>query len=181
MSEEKIKNELIFELWSALIHIMNFVFTIRGILTLSRFVENSDLLTPLSFVLIFRFFVVLVFWIMVCNDYDFSTKPQKLSTLEKAQREINKGEYKKQLKEDKEELRRRKGISKELKYIERAIVLQAKMGFRETSYHLPVEYCVKDVELYLQNHGFKAEINKTSGYVYRTADLHYCYPLHIEW
>lgn len=181
MSEEKIKNELIFELWSVLLHIMNFVFTYRGILTLSRFLENSDLLTPLGYILIFRFFVVLVFWIMICNDYDFSTKPKKLSTLEKAQRMINMGEYKRQLMEDKEELKRRKGISRELKYIERAIVLEAKRGYRETTYNLPVEYCEKDVELYLQNHGFKAEIERTSGYVYRTADLHFCYPLHIEW
>ena len=179
MSEEKIKNELIFELWSALIHIMNFVFTIRGILTLSRFVENSDLLTPLGFVLIFRFFVVLVFWIMICHDYDFSTKPQKLSTLEKAQRAINKGEYKKQLKEDKEELKRRKGISRELKYIEQTIVSKAKGGYREIAYDLPIEYCVKDVELYLQNHGFNAEIKK--GILIYDSMLRPCYPLYIDW
>lgn len=174
---EKEKNELIFTLWSVLIHIMNVVFTVFCVSMLS-IIENSELLTH---ILLFRFFVVMVLWIMVKNDYDFSTKPRKLSTLEKAQRMINMGEYKRQLTEDKAELKRRKEISRELKYIERAIVLDAKNGYRETSYNLPVEYCEKDVELYLQNHGFKAEIDRNNGYVYRTADLHFCYPLHIEW
>lgn len=177
---EKEKNELIFTLWSVLIHIMNVVFTVFCVSMLS-IIENSELLTPLGYILLFRFFVVMVLWIMVKNDYDFSTKPRKLSTLEKAQRMINMGEYKRQLTEDKAELKRRKEISRELKYIERAIVLDAKNGYRETSYNLPVEYCEKDVELYLQNHGFKAEIDRNNGYVYRTADLHFCYPLHIEW
>lgn len=178
---EKERNEFIFELWSILIHIINLVFTFYSVLMLSRFLENSDLLTPLGYILIFRFIVVLAVWSMICHDYDFSTKPRKLSALEKAQRMINMGEYKRQLAEDKAELKRRKKISRELKYIERAIVLDAKNGYRETSYNLPVEYCEKDVELYLQNHGFKAEIDRNSGYVYRTADLHFCYPLHIEW
>ncbi len=136
---ERNKNDLIFTLWSALLQIMNFVFTVFCISMLS-IIENSELITPLGYILLFRFFVVLVFWIMICNDYDFSTKPRKLSTLEKAQRMINRGEYKRQLNEDKQELKRRKGISRELKYIERAIVIDAKNGYRETSYHLPVEY-----------------------------------------
>lgn len=178
---EKEKNELIFNLWGVLLHIINFVFTYYSVLMLSRFLENSDLLTPLGYLFVVRYLVVTVLWLMICNDYDFSTKPKKLSTLEKAQRVINRGEYKKQLKKDKEELKRRKEISRELKYIERAIVLDAKNGYRETSYNLPVEYCEKDVELYLQNHGFKAEIDRNNGYVYRAADLRFCYPLYIEW
>lgn len=178
---EKEKNQNIFNLWSMLIHIMNVAFTIFSVLISSHFLGTSDLFTPLFFTLITRFFIIMVVWIDIGISYDFSTKPRKLSTLEKAQRMINMGEYKRQLIEDKEELKRRKGISKELKYIERAIVLDAKRGYRETTYNLPVKYCEKDVELYLQNHGFKAEIERTSGYVYRTADLHFCYPLHIEW
>ncbi|MBP5773801.1 MAG: hypothetical protein J6W35_06995 [Eubacterium sp.] len=176
---EKERNEFIFELWSVLIHIINLVFTFYSVLMLSRFLENSDLLTPLGYILIVRFMVVLAVWSMICHDYDFSTKPKKLSTLEKAQREINKGEYKKQLKEDKEELKRRKGISKVLKYIEHEIVVDAKKGYREITYDLPIEYCVKDVELYLQNHGFDAEIKK--GILTYDSMLHPCYPLHIEW
>lgn len=176
---EKEKNQNIFNLWGMLIHIMNVAFTIFNIIILSRFADTSDLCTPLFFALITRFFVVMVVWIDVSISYDFSTRPRKISTLEKAQRAINKGEYKKQLKEDKEELRRRKGISKELKYIERAIVLQAKMGFRETSYNLPADYCVKDVELYLQNHGFEAEIDYNEHT--HNCNLDYCHPLHIKW
>lgn len=160
---------------------MNIAFTIFSIIILSRFLGASDLFDPLFFTFIVRFFVVMVVWIDIGISYDFSTKPKKLSTFEKAQRVINKGEYKKQLKEDKEELKRRKGISRELKYIEHNIITSAKNGYRETTYALPVEYCEKDVELYLQNHGFKAEIDKGSGYIYRITDLHYCYPLRIEW
>ena len=178
---EKERNELIFKSWSTLLHIANLGFTFLGFKMIECFLENADLIVPLIWLLLIRFFVVMVLWIDVHISYDFSTKPRKLSTLEKAQRAINKGEYKKQLKEDKEELKRRKGISRELKYIEHDIVTSAKNGYRETSYHLPVEYCVKDVELYLQNHGFKAKIDRNNGYVYRTADLHFCYPLHIEW
>lgn len=178
---EKEKNKLIFEMWYGLIHIINLAFVVFNILMLNRFLESSDLFDPLFFISIVRFFVVMVVWIDIGITGDFSAKPRKLSTLEKAQRAINKGEYKKQLKEDKEELRRRKGISRELKYIEHNIVTSAKNGYRETTYTLPVEYCEKDVELYLQNHGFKAEIDKDSGYVYRITDLHYCYPLRIEW
>lgn len=178
---EKEKNELIFKSWSTLLHIANLGFTFLGFKMIECFLENADLIVPLIWLLLIRFFVVMVLWIDVHISYDFSTKPRKLSTLEKAQRMINIGEYKRQLTEDKAELKRRKEISRELKYIERAIVLDAKKGYRETSYNLPVEYCEKDVELYLQNHGFKAEIDRNNGYVYRTADLHFCYPLHIEW
>lgn len=176
---EKEKNELIFNLWGVLLHIINFVFTYYSVLMLSRFLENSDLLTPLGYLFVVRYLVVTVLWLMICNDYDFSTKPKKLSTLEKAQREINRGEYKKQLKEDKEELRRRKGISKTLKYIEQAIVSEAKHGSREFTFDLPIQYCVKDVELYLQNHGFDAEIKR--GILTYDSMLCPCYPLHIEW
>lgn len=176
---EKERNEFIFELWSILIHIINLVFTFYSVLMLSRFLENSDLLTPLGYILIVRFMVVLAVWSMICHDYDFSTKPKKLSTLEKAQRAINKGEYKRQLKEDKEELRRRKGISKTLKYIEQAIVSEAKCGSREFTFDLPIQYCVKDVELYLQNHGFKAEIKR--GILTYDSMLRPYYPLYIEW
>lgn len=176
---EKERNLNIFNLWSMVVHIMNVAFTIFNILISSRFLGTSDLFTPLFFILITRFFVIMVVWIDIGISYDFSTKPRKISTLEKAQRVINKGEYKKQLKEDKEELRRRKGISRELKYIERAIILQAKMGFRETSYNLPVDYCVKDVELYLQNHGFEAEIDYNEHT--HNCNLDYCHPLHIKW
>lgn len=176
---EKGKNELIFNLWGVLLHIINFVFTYYSVLTLSRFLENSDLLTPLGYMFVVRYLVVTVLWLMICNDYDFSTKPKKLSTLEKAQRAINKGEYKKQLKEDKEELKRRKGISRELKYIEQAIVVDAKNGSREIAYDLPIQYCVKDVELYLQNHGFNAEIKR--GILTYDSMLRPCYPLYIEW
>jgi len=176
---EKERNLNIFNLWSMIIHIMNIAFTIFSILMLSRLLGTSDLFTPLFFIFITRFFVIMVVWIDIGISYDFSTKPRKLSTLEKAQRVINKGEYKKQLKEDKEELRRRKGISKELKYIERVIVLDAKCGHRETTYDLPIEYCVKDVELYLQNHGFNAEIKK--GILIYNSMLRPCYPLYINW
>lgn len=176
---EKERNLNIFNLWSMLIHIMNVAFTIFSIIILSRFLGASDLFTPLFFTFITRFLIVMVVWIDIGISYDFSTKPKKLSTLEKAQRVINKGEYKKQLKEDKEELKRRKGISKELKYIEHAIVLDAKEGSRETTYDLPIEYCEKDVELYLQNHGFNAEIKK--GILIYDSMLRPCYPLHINW
>ena len=176
---EKERNLNIFNLWSMLIHIMNIAFTIFSIIILSRFLVASDLFDPLFFTLITRFFIVMVVWIDIGISYDFSTKPKKLSTLEKAQRAINKGEYKKQLKEDKEELKRRKGISKELKYIEHAIVLDAKEGSRETTYDLPIEYCEKDVELYLQNHGFNAEIKK--GILIYDSMLRPCYPLYIKW
>lgn len=176
---EKERNQNIFNLWSMLIHIMNIAFTIFSVLISSHFLGASDLFTPLFFILITRFFIIMVVWLDIGISYDFSTKPRKLSTLEKAQREINKGEYKKQLKEDKEELRRRKGISKELKYIERAIVLDAKDGYRETSYNIPVDYCVKDVELYLQNHGFQAEIDYHEHT--HNSNLQYCHVLHIEW
>ena len=176
---EKERNLNIFNLWSMLIHIMNVAFTIFSIIILSRFLGTSDLFTPLFFTFITRFLIVMVVWIDIGISYDFSTKPKKLSTLEKAQRVINKGEYKKQLKEDKEELKRRKGISKELKYIEHAIVLDAKEGSRETTYDLPIEYCEKDVELYLQNHGFNAEIKK--GILIYDSMLRPCYPLHINW
>lgn len=178
---EKEKNEFIFKSWSTLLHIANIGFTFLGFKMIECFLENADLIVPLIWLLLIRFFVVMVLWIDVHISYDFSTKPRKLSTLEKAQRMINTGEYKRQLTEDKAELKRRKEISRELKYIERAIVLDAKKGYRETSYNLPVEYCEKDVELYLQNHGFKAEIDRNNGYVYRGTDLHFCYPLHIEW
>lgn len=172
---EKEKNQLIFNLWSLLLHIMNFVFTGLGASLLPQ-IENSD---PLAYILIVRFSIVMLLWLMICNNYDFSTKPKKLSTLEKAQRAINKGEYKKQLKEDKEELKRRKEISKELKCIEHTIVLDAKKGYREITYDLPIQYCVKDVELYLQNHGFDAEIK--IGILSYDSMLRPCYPLHIEW
>lgn len=178
---EKERNKLIFNLWSVLIHIMNLVFTIFSTLMLSHFLDTSDWFTPLFCIIVARFWIIVAVWWDVCTTGDFSTRPRKLSTLEKAQKVINKGEYKKQLKEDKEELKRRKGISKELKYIEHDIIISAKNGYRETTYALPTEYCEKDVELYLQNHGFKAEIDKDSGYIYRITDLHYCYPLHIEW
>lgn len=176
---EKERNKFIFDLWSALILIMNFVFTLCGCPVLFHFVENEAFRTPLAYIFLVRFAIVMVFWIMICNDYDFSTKPRKLSTLEKAKRVINQGEYKKQLKEDKEELKRRKGISRELKYIEKAIVLDAKNGSRETEYYLPVDYCIKDVELYLQNHGFKAEIDYHKRVI--NSALWYCHPLYIEW
>lgn len=176
---ERNKNELIFTLWSVLLQIMNFVFTVFCISMLNIIMENSELITPLDYIFLFRFFVVLVFWMMVQNDYDFSTKPRKLSTLEKAQRMINMGEYKRQLIEDKAELRRRKGISRELKYIERAIVLDAKNGYRETSYNIPVKYCEKDVELYLQNHGFQAKIDYDEHT--HNSNLDWCHVLHIEW
>lgn len=176
---EKERNLSIFNLWSMVVHIMNVAFTIFSILISSHFLGASDLFTPLFFILITRFFVTMVVWIDISITHDFSTKPRKLSTLEKAQRVINKGEYKKQLKEDKEELIRRKEISKELKHIERAIVLQAKMGFRETSYNLPADYCVKDVELYLQNQGFEAEIDYNEHT--HNCILEHCHPLHIKW
>lgn len=176
---EKEKNQLIFKLWSVLIHVVNFVFTFYAVSTLSHLLENSDWLTPVISLLVIRYLVVTVLWVDTCLHGDFSTKPKKLSTLEKAQRVINGGEYKKQLKEDKEELKRRKGISKELKYIEHAIVLDAKNGSREVAYDLPIQYCVKDVELYLQNHGFKAEIKK--GRLTYDSMLRPCYPLYIEW
>lgn len=176
----KKENQTIFKLWYALIHIINFAFVVFNVSMLSRFLGSSDLFTPLFFISITRFLVVLTVWIDISiSGYDFSTKPKKLSTLEKAQRAINKGEYKKQLKEDKEELRRRKGISRELKYIEHEIVVNAKNGFHETAYDLPIQYCVKDVELYLQNHGFDAEIKK--GILTYDSMLRPCYPLYIEW
>ena len=99
---EKERNLSIFNLWSMVVHIMNVAFTIFSILISSRFLGTSDLFTPLFFILITRFFVIMVVWIDIGISYDFSTKPRKISTLEKAQRVINKGEYKKQLKEDKE-------------------------------------------------------------------------------
>lgn len=176
---EKKKNELIFNLWGVLIHVVNYVFTFYTVSTLSRLLENSDWLTPIISLLVIRYLVVTVLWIDTCLHGDFSTKPKKLSTLEKAQRAINKGEYKKQLKEDKEELRRRKGISRELKYIEHAIVVDAKNGYRETIYNIPINYCVKDVELYLQNHGFKAKIDDSQ--IIYNYNLCPCYPLYIEW
>lgn len=176
---ERNKNNLIFALWSTLLQIMNFVFTVFCISMLSSIIENSELLTPLGYIFIFRFLVVFAFWGMIWNDYDFSTKPRKLSALEKAQRMINRGEYKRQLIEDKAELKRRKGISRELKYIEHAIVLDAKNGYRETTYNIPVKYCEKDVELYLQNHGFQAEIDYDE-YTHNY-NLDCCHPLHIEW
>lgn len=176
---EKEKNQLIFNLWSVLLHIMNYVFTFYSVSMLSRFLENSDLRIILDYILIVRFLVVTVLWIDTCLHGDFSTKPKKLSALEKAQRVINKGEYKKQLKEDKEELKRRKGISRELKCIELTIVLDAKKGYRKITYNLPIQYCVKDVELYLQNHGFDAKIKK--GILTYDSMLRPCYPLYIEW
>ena len=176
----KKENQTIFKLWYTLIHIINFAFVVFNVSMLSRFLGSSDLFTPLFFISITRFLVVLVVWIdiSICG-YDFSTKPKKLSTLEKAQREINKGEYKKQLKEDKKELRRRKSISRELKYIEHAIVVDAKNGYRETEYYLPINYCVKDVELYFQNHGFKAKIDDSQ--ITYNYELRPCFSLYIEW
>lgn len=175
---EKRRNELTFTLWGVLIHIANFIFTGLGISMLT-YLKNSDLVTPLGYLLVFRGLVVFIFWCMIWTDYDFSTKPRKLSALEKAQREINRGEYKKQLKEDKKELERRKGISRELKYIERAIVSDAKCGSRVTYYNIPVDYCEKDVELYLQNHGFQAEIDYNEHT--HNSNLQYCHVLRIEW
>ena len=88
---EKERNLNIFNLWSMLIHIMNVAFTIFSIIILSRFLGASDLFTPLFFTFITRFLIVMVVWIDIGISYDFSTKPKKLSTLEKAQRVINKG------------------------------------------------------------------------------------------
>ena len=57
--------------------------------------------------------------------------------------------------------------------------MDAKEGSRETTYDLPIEYCEKDVELYLQNHGFNAEIKK--GILIYNSMLRPCYPLYIKW
>jgi len=142
--------------------------------------ELTDNMQDLAAFIIFARLVTTHFVFIWLFQFDYeAVKPRKLTTLEKAQRVINKGEYKKQLKKDKEELKRRKEISKTLKYIEQAIIAEAKHGNREFTFDLPIDYCVKDVELYLQNHGFKAKIDNSE----KTLDgmLNFCHPLYIKW